>query len=289
MEPAKIDLASLGKNPISSDQPTGSDVRYEPEFEELQAEIDKLSSPSAADGTDWKKVSRLSTKILAEKSQDLLVASYLAVAQIHTNQMEGFCEGLRLYRALLQHFWDNLFPAKKRMRGRVAAIDWWLEKSDTALQLLQLDPLPAEQIEEYRQDIKNIDGLLQEFLKDAPLLRPLERFLDGIPVKTEKKPEPEAPPLSEVEPEPRPAPKLKPAPPAETGDIASPSDAEKVLRGALQTMRRAADYFQNKDLSRPQGYRWRRIAGWSLIQALPPAENGPRFRCRYSMIRFGVI
>ncbi len=273
MKSAKTDIASLGKNPISADQPTGADVRYEPEFEELQAEIDKLASPSAAGGTDWDKVSRLSIEILDTKSKDILVASYLAVAQIHTNQMEGFFAGLRLYRDLLQHFWNSLFPAKKRMRGRVAAIDWWLEKSDTALQLLQINPLPAEKIEECRQDIKNIDGLLQEFLEDAPLLRPLERFLDGIPMKTEKKPKPEAPPPPNVKPEPRPAPKPKPAPPPETGDMASPSDVEKMVRSALQTMRRAADYFLNEDLSKPQGYRWRRIAGWSLIQALPPAEN----------------
>ena len=43
-----MDLLSLGKEPISADQPTGSDVRYEPEFEELQAEIDKMSNPAAS-------------------------------------------------------------------------------------------------------------------------------------------------------------------------------------------------------------------------------------------------
>ncbi len=274
MESAKTDIASLGKNPISADQPTGMDVRYEPDFEELQAEIDKLASPSAAGGTDWDKVSRLSIEILETKSKDILVASYLAVAQIHTNQMEGFCAGLRLYRNLLQHFWDNLFPAKKRMRGRVAAINWWLEKSDAVLQLLQVNPLPAEKIEECRQDIKDIDGLLQEFLEDAPLLRPLERFLDGIPVKTEKNTKTEAQPQQEARPEARPAPKPKQEETARPEGIESSSDADKALRSALQTMRRAADYFQNEDLSMPQGYRWRRIAGWSLIQALPPAENG---------------
>jgi type VI secretion system protein VasJ len=274
-----MDLASLGKKPISEAQPTGSDVRYEPEFEQLQVEIDKMSNPAASGGTDWKKVSELASGILANKSKDLLVASYLAVAQTHTNQIEGFAVGLGVYRDLLELFWEGLFPTKKRMRGRVAAIEWWLEKSEAAFQALKVDPLPPEKIDQFRQNCRQIDKLLREYLEEAPLLRPLERFIDSIPIKAEKKAQTEAPPasaqVSEAGPvsAPKPAPP-KPGAPAETAQIASSSDVDKVLRGALQTMRRAADYFQKDNLSNPQGYRWRRIAGWSMIQALPPATNG---------------
>ena len=84
-----MDLATLGKDPINEDQPTGSDVRYEPEFDELQAEIDKLSVPSASGELNWERVSDLSAKILSEKSKDLLVASYLAVSQLYINKAEG--------------------------------------------------------------------------------------------------------------------------------------------------------------------------------------------------------
>jgi type VI secretion system protein VasJ len=285
-----MDLLSLGKTPISDDQPTGTDVRYEPEFETLQAEIDKLSSPSASGGIDWDKVNTLSSEILSSKAKDLLVASYLAVAQLHTRQIEGFSVGLRVYIDLLELYWDGLFPAKKRMRGRVAAIEWWLEKSEAALQLFDVDPLPAEKIEGYRQDIQHIDKLFSEYLEDAPLLRPLERFVDNIPVAAEKKPEPEAPPPAEgapetgaepkpeVRPEPgtevRPEPKPMPAPPPVAGDVASSSDAEKVLRDSLQAIRGVAEFFHNQDLSDARAYRWRRIAGWAMIQSLPPATDG---------------
>ena len=68
-----MDLLSLGKEPVNADQPAGSDVRYDPEFEELQAEIDKLSNPSATDGTDWNKVTKLASEILATKAKDILV------------------------------------------------------------------------------------------------------------------------------------------------------------------------------------------------------------------------
>ena len=45
-----MDMWSLGISPINADQPTGADARYEPEFDKLQAEIDKLSSPTASSG-----------------------------------------------------------------------------------------------------------------------------------------------------------------------------------------------------------------------------------------------
>jgi type VI secretion system protein VasJ len=274
-----MDLLSLGKEPVSADQPAGSDVRYEPEFEELQAEIDKLSNPSATDSTDWNKVTKLASEILATKAKDLLVASYLAVAQIHINQIEGFAVGLAVYRDLLEQFWDGLFPAKKRMRGRVAAIEWWLEKCEAAQEMIKLETLPAEKVEGYRKDLQQIDKLLQEYLEEAPLLRPIERFIDNIPIAAEEKPAPEAPPPSEEKPKATPPPSQepetpKPTPSAAPGEMASASDAEKVLRETLQTIRRVADFFTNENLSDARGYRWRRIAGWAMIQALPPATDG---------------
>jgi len=114
-----MDLLLLGKSPINSEQPTGIDVRYDPTFEQLQAEIDKLSSPSAASAIDWKKVVNLASEILSEKSKDLLITSYLAVGLIHTLKMEGLGIGLKIYIDLVNQFWENLYPKKKRMRGRI--------------------------------------------------------------------------------------------------------------------------------------------------------------------------
>lgn len=59
----------MGKEPITDKAPAGSDVRYEPEYEALQAEIDKLSSPTASSGVDWDNVAKLSAKILAGKKK----------------------------------------------------------------------------------------------------------------------------------------------------------------------------------------------------------------------------
>lgn len=279
-----MDPASLGKQAISEDSPAGADVRYEPVFEELQAEIDKMSNPSASGEMDWNKVNTLAAEILSAQAKDLLVASYFAVAQIHTAGIEGFGLGLHIYCDLLETFWEDLFPKKKRMRGRIAAIEWWLEKSEKAMESLAMDPVPADTVEQFRQDLRKIDSLLQEYLDEAPLLRPLERYLDRIPIQAEKEPEPEAAPVQEKEPEAEPASKApvtpKPVsaqPPPEVsvpGAIGSESDANKVLREAFQAVRKVAAFFLGRDLCDPNGYRLRRVAAWAMIEALPPATDG---------------
>ena len=141
-----MELAELGKQPIRPDQPAGDDVRYDPQYEELQAEVDKFSSPSASGAVDWDKVVKLSSDILSQKSKDLLVASYLAVALIQTKKFEGVEIGSRIYRDLIEGHWDALFPTKARMRGRVAAIEWWAEKAESVLEQLPKGPFAEERI-----------------------------------------------------------------------------------------------------------------------------------------------
>jgi len=283
---------SLGKEPISADHPAGSDVRYEPEFEELQAEIDKLSSPSSSGGIKWDKVGKLASEILSTKAKDLLVASYLAVAQVHNDKVEGFALGLRVYRDIVEQFWDSLFPAKKRMRGRVAAIEWWMEKTETASEGLKLESMPPERIEELREDLRKIDEILSENMSDAPLLRPIERFLDSIPVLAEEKPENEPAPsdeestleekspaevlISNKKAATRPIKKTKQptAAPAEAAEMASAADANKILRAALKSFRQVSEYLQKENFADPMTYRWRRVACWSSVESLPPDTDG---------------
>ncbi len=279
-----MDVSLLGKQPIEEGKPAGSDVRYDPEFEALQAEMDKLSSPTASGEVSWEKVSDLCRSILSTKSKDLLVASYLCLAQIQIRQLEGLGLGLRVYRDLVENFWNELFPAKKRMKGRVAAIEWWLEKSEAALQRLELSPLPLETVDQYRQDLQAIEAVLREHIPQPPLLRPLERIIDRIPAQSGKD-SPESPPLSrrEAEAKPQPVPvsqpkqeakRPQPAPSPQTKEGLSSAEAEKALRETLKTVQRMADIVNGNDPTDARPYRWRRIAAWAMIQAPPPATEG---------------
>ena len=278
-----MEIHSLGKDPIQPDQPAGSDVRYEPEYEQLQAEIDKLSSPSAAGGIDWKKVNDLAVSILDKKCKDLLVASYLAVSQIHMRRIEGLADGLKVLHDLIEHYWDDLFPPKKRMRGRLAAIEWWIEKTVTALKGITSQPVAAGKMDAINHALTQIDSLLAEHLPEPPLLRPIQRVLEEFPSVSQGKSEPESTSAAEP-PQPRPSPALKPETPPEPPQTAAPSnepqelttesDAQKLITSGMQKVRQAAAFLLEHNSMNAMAYHYRRTAAWSLVSAPPPESNG---------------
>jgi type VI secretion system protein VasJ len=273
-----MDLWTLGENPISSDQPAGADIRYDPEFEELQSELDKLSSPSAAGAVDWEKVVQMASGLLANKSKDLWVASTLAVALIYIRQAEGLAMGLRVYRDLLTHFWETLYPPKKRIRGRFQTIEWWLEKTGFALASLEAVSLPAEQINAMRGDFEAIDRVLAEYPDQAPSTASIREFLRAI---TPAPPEPgsEIEGQALVEPTPKEAKavgarEISSQEAEVVGEITSLREAQGELNGGLQRIRRVAAYLRQEDGSAPLPYRLHRICAWLQIQELPPVTDG---------------
>lgn len=286
----------LGKAPIHPDTPAGSDIRYDPDFEVLQAEIDKLSSPSATDGVDWKKVNDNAVRILSEKSKDLTVAVYLAVSQTHINRIDGFGIGLTILRDLLQHYWEDLFPPKKRMRGRAGAIQFWLEKSETALSGMQ-ETADMETLEGIRQTLMDLDGLLQAHLPDPPLLHAINRHIQTLVERAEKTVSPAtAPQMTPVGPDPptqeknldaglqadmppdrKPpaaSPLAEPAIQKDAGEMASEQDAATTANAGFQQIRNAGLSLFDKNYRNPDAYRYRRIATWTKVSALPPATGG---------------
>ena len=277
-----MELAELGKRPIRPEQPAGDDARYDPLYEELQAEVDKFSSPSASGAVDWEKVVTLSSDILSQKSKDLLVASYLAIALIQTKKFEGVEIGSRIYRDLVECHWDALFPTKARMRGRVAAIEWWAEKAESVLEQLPKGPFAEERINALRENLEKVDQILAEVLEEAPSIRPLLDFAGSL--------EAVAPPPEPKAPEPKPDSALPQPPEGSLGtlgaepsaprmeegpvEISSPETAYALLEKALENVARAADYFREESLSNPAAYRLARVAAWSAVESLPPSEDG---------------
>ena len=264
-----MDLESLGKEPIRPDQPNGQEVRYDPQFEELQAEMGKLSSPYGAGSMDWAKVVSLASEILAQKSKDITVASYLAVGLIYTRQIEGLFLGLKINRDLLENYWEGLYPAKSRLRARVSAIEWWLEKIESALKLQEETPLSQEQLDRLKENLDGIEQLLQKYLEEPPSLRPIREALDAFSV-------PSAEPEMVQRPTPAEEDKKEPAPrPTEAAkSMASPQDAERTVNEGLNQIREGAAFLWEEDLSNPLPYRWARIAAWISLIDIPPASNG---------------
>jgi type VI secretion system protein VasJ len=264
-----MDLESLGKDPIRPDQPNGQDVRYDPQFEELQAEMGKLSSPYGAGSLDWAKVVSLASEILTQKSKDITVASYLAVGLIYTRQIEGLSLGLKINRDLLENYWEGLYPAKSRLRARISAIEWWLEKIEVALKLLEEPVLSREQLERLKENLDGIEQLLQKYLEEPPTLRPIREALDAFSVPSAE-PEKVQPPIPSVEEKKEPAPR----PTEAAKPMASHQEAERTVNEGLKQIREGAAFLWQEDFSNPAPYRWARIAAWISLVNIPPAGNG---------------
>jgi type VI secretion system protein VasJ len=277
-----MDLLSLGKEPVSPDRPAGADIRYDPLFEDLQAEVDKLSSPTAEGALDWTKVVTLSAQILGTKSKDLLAASYLAVGLIHTRKIEGLASGLTVYRDLLETHWEGLFPPKARMRGRVGAIAWWLEKAEPALAQLPRVPPDGETLARLQESVDRIDRFFRENLDEPPSLSPLAEFVGALGPLAEERAAREGPPegageaVSRSEPAParEHAAAREPAGVAFPATVTSPEEADAVLELGLAKIGEVADVLRESDPAAPLAYRLARTAIWSAVESLPPATDG---------------
>ncbi len=266
-----MNFTELGRKPISEAQPAGEDARYTPEFEELQAEIDRLSIPSQAGQVDWDKIVRLAAQILEEKSKDLLAASYLAVALIHTKKEEGLVAGVRVLADLTQNFWDGMFPPIKRKKGRIRIIEWWQEKTLAALEKYKPFRFKEGVFRELKEILDEWDRFLEEKLPEHPSIFSLIRFLEET-----AEIEPEAKPEEKVASAEEPAPTTRvvreaPAPPEE---ISSPEEARRELNRLTQGLRKVSQFFRENTPEDPLGYRLLRTAVWLNLREPVAGSDG---------------
>ncbi len=278
-----LELENLGITPISEENPAGKDISYEPEFEELQSEIDKMSVVSAAGEVDWKKVVNLSTTLLSEKGKHLLVCVYLARGLMETRQVEGLIIGTQILKDLSSTFWDKLYPPKKRKRGRINALKWWYGHTENFLRSLGDAPEQKEEdIKRLKTILKELDTTLDEKLGgDAPLLRPLIQLVDRIPVKQAASPEKEQTQPQQEKPS---SPKQTPERPSTStpspstsvpqgGEIGSPKDANRLLSQCISTLSQIVQFYLKQDLASPISYQINRFCAWVDVDMLPVVQE----------------
>jgi len=269
-------LAALGKKPVSPDAPAGADASYEPEYESLQREIDKLSMVSEAGETpDWPLAASLAATILGKKSKDLKVAAYLAEALTRTGRLDGMAQGVHVMRDMVETYWDSLFPPKKRMRGRINAINWWLDKAKAFFASYEPDPLPLETISALKDDLDALDKSLAEKSDDAPPLFSLIESVGRLPVQApEPAPADDPAQSGQVSPAAAQTPGAA-TPTAASADPAGSADqAREQLKSGLDMLFSASYALFKEDPKAPAPYRLVRLAAWLTLAAAPPAKNG---------------
>lgn len=280
-------FTDLGKLAIAGG--AGSDVRDDPEFETLQAEIGKMSNPSASGTPDWDKVLTLSAGLLSTKGKDMLVAAYLAGACLQVRSVAGLADGIHVFCDMVQTYWDTLYPPVQRLRGRRNALQWLIDRIQAhteAHNWAELAPQEPEIIERLNTDLKAIDGFLREKDEEAPSLRTVISLLASVPVKEII---PEAPPASEVVEVPASSP-VQPdrtvPPPVSAQAAAAPAlqplpsttleaggNPGQVLDQVCSRLGEISSHLLAADISDGKSYRIRRFAAWAAIDALPPVRG----------------
>ncbi|HRR40279.1 MAG TPA: type VI secretion system protein TssA [Syntrophales bacterium] len=280
-----MSLLGLGNTPISERNPSGEDIRLDPDFEVLSGEMEKMSSPSVIGDLDWKKVVALSSDILAYKSKDILVACYLSVGLFRTEGLNGLASGVRILRDLLETFWESFFPPLKRMKARRNAVEWWLEKVRSGIAGVKTEIWPAEKKAAFIDDLKAIDSFVGKNMDDAPMMIPLITNISAviaIEASAEEKPQDQEPPPVEEPPSPseKASDRHTPLSDAETEkprEVFPETDAEKLIKQGLDTLGRAAAMYARRDPLNPLYFRLNRVVAWIPVTSLPPNSEGKTF------------
>lgn len=265
-----MELLELGRLPISEEKPEGEDVRFEPEYEAIQNEIEKLSSPTAGGAPDWEKVKDASIQILSNKSKDLTVASYLSIALINTDKTNGIFPGVKILSDLLSNFWEDMFPPKKRIKGRVNAIAWWKEKMEAHILALEPVVTKKEEREKILNQFNAIDRFMEENLESAPPLRSLIDKVSAVLLEEQEASE-QPQEVQEKSPEPEPIQETTPPPVDEDMDE---KDSGQLLQKALDILGRATTLMSKENPYNPEIFRLNRICAWLTVDTLPIAEGG---------------
>jgi type VI secretion system protein VasJ len=272
--------ATLGARPIPGDSPAGKDARYEPEYAAVLGEIEKLSFSGPGQSISWPAVEKNAATVLADQSKDLQIAAYLGVALWQNNGPEGMLVGIGILADLLGTYWETAWPALKRMRGRVNAVNWWHERASAFLKdhAGQSGFVTDELGKQLADELGRLDGLIASLMPDAVSLRDITNAVRQLAA-----PQPEAPagptsaPAQPAEQTAAPAAASgQPTPTAvSSGSPAVPADDIALLYrnfiAAAQVYLPAARRRQPADAAL---WQLSRLVVWGAVAAIPESDNG---------------
>jgi type VI secretion system protein VasJ len=152
--------------PISAETPAGTDLSYDPDFERLVAEIEKLTS-LAGELPDWHFVLAECERTLCEKSKDLRVMSWLVAAHAYTSGWSGIATGLAAYAALTRSYWPTLFPPANRLRARAGQVEWLWGVLAKRVAALPVDAADAPLARSLEPRVAELTAFFAENLKEA--------------------------------------------------------------------------------------------------------------------------
>jgi type VI secretion system protein ImpA len=118
--------------PIPGENPGGESLRYAPVYDKIKEARRQDDEGPMGDWqrerkvADWSLVIKLASEAIATKSKDLQLAVWLAEALLHKEGFPGLQSGLNLVKAMVETFWDGMYPELDDgdAEMRAAPLDW---------------------------------------------------------------------------------------------------------------------------------------------------------------------
>jgi type VI secretion system protein VasJ len=268
---------------IPGASPAGAPARLDPAYQLIANEVAKLDAPSGG-AVDWKAVVQGAGELLRTKSKDVVLAAFLAHGLQVTQGIDGLATGIGVVADLLDGYWDTAFPEVKRLRGRVNAIQWLLERSRATLPAVQAGAAEGPAVSGLEVAAQRLAEVVRaRFADQAPAMGPLldeVARLKGEVEAATATPEPARAPESAALPQGATAapaaapPRAAAAPlPDAPGGLADAAQAVDYLRNVGTALASAAAILRAADATEPLSYRVLRTGVWLHMQA-PPAGTG---------------
>ncbi|MFH1480984.1 MAG: type VI secretion system protein TssA [Pseudomonadota bacterium] len=144
-EASLLDLESL-LTPIPGENPGGESLRYEGTYDRIQeARREDADLPQGVwkrklKKADWPQVKELCLDALANRSKDLQIGVWLLEPLLNLSGFLGLREGLGFLLALLENFWEHLYPEieGEELESRVSPLVWLNEKLYLQLKMIRI-------------------------------------------------------------------------------------------------------------------------------------------------------
>lgn len=268
------------KAAIPGGEPQGIDASYEPEFEEVKNEVDKLGSLEGQT-PEWGRVATVSQELLKSKTKDFRLLVWLAAALMIQKGPVGLAEGLLGILEVTKEHFDTMYPPAKRARARGNLASWLSDQAEAtlndyspsgadreALALCEtlygeVDDLLSEKLGENYPGMGGLRGVLRNKSRELPAEAPPP---PPKPAAAPAAPAAAAPPAAAAAAAPVAA---APAAPA----LVTPQDAQKALKPACLELRKISSLMRKGDPAAAVPYRVFRFALWVEIAGAPPAEG----------------
>lgn len=269
--------------PLDGDSPAGENARFEPQYDEAKAQIDKLTAVAAGEeGVDWAKVVDNSWQLLATKSKDFNLAAYLALGLLKAKSYEGLATGLEIILGLMADRWEDAFPPLKRMQARANLFNWIEDRIGEAISAHKPEEAEADSVRACLKLAQDLAQAVSEKVKVpvtgfSGLRGALEKWLEGLPAP-EPVQEEEAPPPADEEDEAPDAPGPPEAQAAPAGPAkAAPETPSKLdsLEDGIEAARNLVNLIRAQTPESPLVYRLARVLRWDLVEEAPETDaNG---------------